>query len=197
MTGGTDNYTLTESGDSLGAVFSQTLTGTDRYGLLQNFSDVSNTGGNTPGNMNFLPFGQAFEDPAAPDGPGRDSSGNWRGRGPDPRLLPQQTPPRTLFPSLFPPPNQVYDRADWPAAGPPVLPRAAEDGPSISAGPSDSVRAAQIQRWRDANLGVRLFGPQAPYPGGPPIRIVGPFGVEEDVGVFWNDVLDILHGLFP
>ena len=64
VTGGTDNYTLTESGDSLGAVFSQTLTGTDRYGLLQNFSDVSNTGSNTPGNMNFLPFGQAFEDPA-------------------------------------------------------------------------------------------------------------------------------------
>jgi hypothetical protein len=64
VTGGAISYSLAETGDALGAVFSQVLTGTDRYGLLEHFTDVSNTGGgNGLGNMNFYPFGQAFVDP--------------------------------------------------------------------------------------------------------------------------------------
>ena len=66
VTGGAISYSLAETGDALGAVFSQALTGTDRYGLLEHFTDVSNTNsGNSPGNMNFYPFGQPFVDPGA------------------------------------------------------------------------------------------------------------------------------------
>jgi hypothetical protein len=61
---GSITYTLQETGDTLGAVFDQTETGGDRYSLLEHFVNLSNTGGgNTPGNMNFYPFGLAFVDP--------------------------------------------------------------------------------------------------------------------------------------
>ena len=61
---GTIGYTDTESSDALSGAFTQSQTGTDRYGLLEHFNNVSNTGsGNTPGNMNFSPVGEPFEDP--------------------------------------------------------------------------------------------------------------------------------------
>ncbi len=61
---GTTSYNVQESADARSGTFSQTETGSDRYGLLENFNDVSNTGGgNTPGNMNFYPVGQTFVDP--------------------------------------------------------------------------------------------------------------------------------------
>jgi hypothetical protein len=60
---GTISYSTLESADFLGAVFSQTQTGTDRYGLLEHFVDVSDaSSGNTPGKMNFSAFGQPFVD---------------------------------------------------------------------------------------------------------------------------------------
>jgi hypothetical protein len=64
---GTLSYTATETANVLGAEFSQAETGTNRYSLLEHFTNVSNTGnGNTPGNMNFSPFGQPFVDPNPP-----------------------------------------------------------------------------------------------------------------------------------
>jgi hypothetical protein len=45
--------------------FSIAENGTDRYALLQQFDNIANTSGvNTPGHMNYNPFGLAFVDPA-------------------------------------------------------------------------------------------------------------------------------------
>jgi hypothetical protein len=61
---GTNGYTLTESDDSLAGHFSQTRAGTDRYGLVDDFGDVSNSGpGATPGNITFHSHGLPFRDP--------------------------------------------------------------------------------------------------------------------------------------
>jgi hypothetical protein len=61
---GTINFTLSEVANVLGAVFSQTQTGSDRYSLLEHFNNVANTeSGNQPGNMDFFPYGQPFQDP--------------------------------------------------------------------------------------------------------------------------------------
>jgi hypothetical protein len=61
---GTITSTLTETADTLSGVFSQSGNSQGRYSLLEHFIDVSNTGnGNTPGNMNFYPFGEPFVDP--------------------------------------------------------------------------------------------------------------------------------------
>jgi hypothetical protein len=62
---GTNGYTLTEGGDQAAGAFSEGLTGTDRYGLVEQFDDVSNTGsGTTPGNVTFHSHGLAFQDPS-------------------------------------------------------------------------------------------------------------------------------------
>jgi hypothetical protein len=67
---GTNGYTLTESDDSLAGHFSQTRGGTDRYGLLDYFGDVSNSGpGATPGNVTFHSHGLPFRDPGPMEGP--------------------------------------------------------------------------------------------------------------------------------
>jgi len=61
---GSTSYDFEETANARAALFSQIGTGITRYTLLEHFNDVSNTGnGNTPGNMNFLPFGQPFVDP--------------------------------------------------------------------------------------------------------------------------------------
>jgi hypothetical protein len=61
---GSIGYTLIESADGVAGALSASETGTDRYGLLQQFNNVANTGsGNTPGNMDYFPFGQPFVDP--------------------------------------------------------------------------------------------------------------------------------------
>jgi hypothetical protein len=54
-----------ETADARSGIFAQSGSGTDRYSLLENFNDVSNTRAtNSPGNMNFSPYGQPFVDPA-------------------------------------------------------------------------------------------------------------------------------------
>jgi hypothetical protein len=61
---GSISYTENESADARSGNLSQTETGSERYSLLEKFNNAANTGGgNTPGNMNFLPFGQPFVDP--------------------------------------------------------------------------------------------------------------------------------------
>ncbi len=61
---GTNGYTLTESGDQSAGHFSQSETGTDRYGLVEKFDDVSNANGaSTPGNVTFHANGLPFRDP--------------------------------------------------------------------------------------------------------------------------------------
>ena len=56
---GAIGYTATESTDERSGDFSESETGSDRYALLEHFNNVANTGGgNTPGNMNFLPVGE-------------------------------------------------------------------------------------------------------------------------------------------
>ena len=61
---GTNSYTLVESGDALVGSFSQSETGTDRYGLVEAFDNVANdASGNTPGNVNFHGVGLPFRDP--------------------------------------------------------------------------------------------------------------------------------------
>ncbi len=58
------SYETLETANARGGVLNQTQTGTTRYGILERYNDVSNTGnGNTPGNMNFSPYGQPFVDP--------------------------------------------------------------------------------------------------------------------------------------
>jgi len=55
--------TLTETADSRSGIFSDTTTGTNRYSLLEKFTNVANTGSSTsPGNMEFQPIGAAFQD---------------------------------------------------------------------------------------------------------------------------------------
>jgi len=62
------SYTLQETGDSRAGLLSQSETGCDRYGLLEQFDDVANTGsGSSPGHLDFSPFGMPFTDP--PTGP--------------------------------------------------------------------------------------------------------------------------------
>jgi hypothetical protein len=62
---GTISYHFDQTGDPHSGTFTLTKTGTARYDLLEHFKDVSNTlGGQTPGHMNFYPFGQAFVDPS-------------------------------------------------------------------------------------------------------------------------------------
>ena len=64
---GTNGYTLAESGDSAAGHFQPKVrpeTGTDRYGLVQSFDDVSNAnGGSTPGNVTFHANGLPWRDP--------------------------------------------------------------------------------------------------------------------------------------
>ena len=61
---GTNGYTLVESGDALVGSFSQSETGTDRYGLVEAFDNVANdASGNTPGNVSFHSVGLPFRDP--------------------------------------------------------------------------------------------------------------------------------------
>ena len=61
---GTNAYTLTETGDALVGNFSQSETGTDRYGLVEAFDNVANdASGNTPGNVSFHSVGLPFRDP--------------------------------------------------------------------------------------------------------------------------------------
>jgi hypothetical protein len=80
---GTIGYHVNQTGDPHSGTFASTETGTDRYGLLEAFKDVSNTqNGQTPGHMNFYPFGQAFVDPY---GDPADGSGKHR---PTPRYMP-------------------------------------------------------------------------------------------------------------
>jgi hypothetical protein len=68
---------MSQTGDPHSGTFTLTKTGTDRYDLLEAFKDVSNTQtGQTPGHMNFYPFGQPFVDPFDPPG-----GYNWRNWG--------------------------------------------------------------------------------------------------------------------
>jgi hypothetical protein len=67
----TDNddygYEWTQTGDPHSGTFDLSQTGTDRYDLLEDFFDISNTqAGQTPGHMNVYPFGQTFVDPFSP-----------------------------------------------------------------------------------------------------------------------------------
>lgn len=67
------SYTWTQTGDPHSGTFNLSQSGTDRYDLLEDFKDISNTqAGQTPGHMNVYPFGQTFVDP----GPGR-TWGQW------------------------------------------------------------------------------------------------------------------------
>jgi hypothetical protein len=62
---GTIGYTATETASPLAGRYNETLTGTDRYSLLQQFANVSDiNSGSAPGHMNFSPFGTAFVDQA-------------------------------------------------------------------------------------------------------------------------------------
>jgi hypothetical protein len=62
---GSTSYSVQESGDDRAGLLSQSETGTDRYGLLQAFNHVANTGGSTPGHLDFSPFGLPFQAPPA------------------------------------------------------------------------------------------------------------------------------------
>ena len=70
-TGGTEtpgsstySYSTLETENQKAGLMSQSVSGTDRYGLLQYWNDVSNTDtGKDPGNMNFSPVGVPFVDP--------------------------------------------------------------------------------------------------------------------------------------
>jgi hypothetical protein len=65
---GTNAYTLVEAGDARAGHFSQTKYGTDRYGLLPLFNDVSNAvSGASPGNVTFHSHGLPFRDPSFAD----------------------------------------------------------------------------------------------------------------------------------
>jgi len=60
-----DPYTLTESANTRTGDFSESETGADRYGLLQQWANVASTNGvSTPGHLNFSPFGEAYVDDA-------------------------------------------------------------------------------------------------------------------------------------
>jgi len=63
------SYTVQETGDWRAGSLSQSETGCDRYGLLEQFDNVSNTAsGAAPGHLNFSPFGLPFsDDPPAGD----------------------------------------------------------------------------------------------------------------------------------
>jgi len=57
------SYTVQETGDWRAGLLSQSETGCDRYGLLEQFDNVSNTGsGSAPGHLNFSPVGMPFSD---------------------------------------------------------------------------------------------------------------------------------------
>jgi hypothetical protein len=62
-------YTMTETANVLSGDFSETLTGADRYSLLNlggGFKNVADTSGTaTPGHLNFSPFGEAYVDDLA------------------------------------------------------------------------------------------------------------------------------------
>jgi hypothetical protein len=61
---GTNDYTLTTTGNAVAGVFSHSATGTDRYDLVQRFEDVSNAaGGRSPGHVEFFSHGLPFRDP--------------------------------------------------------------------------------------------------------------------------------------
>jgi hypothetical protein len=65
---GTNAYTLVEAGDARAGHFSQVKYGTDRYGLLPLFNDVSNAvSGASPGNVTFHSHGLPFRDPSFGD----------------------------------------------------------------------------------------------------------------------------------
>ena len=64
---GSNSYSLAETANVGTGDFSLAETGTDRYGLLQQFDNIAQTSGtSTPGHMNYNPFGDAFVDDAAP-----------------------------------------------------------------------------------------------------------------------------------
>jgi len=68
------SYTLQETGDWRAGVLSQSETGCDRYGLLEQFDNVSNTAsGAAPGHLNFSPFGMPFSDDPPADETGSPS----------------------------------------------------------------------------------------------------------------------------
>src|SRR5262245_13053724 len=60
-----DDYTYqwTQEADPHSGVFTLSQTGTDRYDLLEDFYDISNTSSDRqPGHMNVYSFGQTFVD---------------------------------------------------------------------------------------------------------------------------------------
>jgi len=61
---GAIDYFWEQAGDPHSGVFDLIQTGTDRYDLLEDFYDISNTQPDrSPGHMNWYPFGQTFVDP--------------------------------------------------------------------------------------------------------------------------------------
>lgn len=73
---GTNDYTLELSGDEIAGHFSASTSGTNRYDLVERFSDISNTepGVTTPGNVSFHSHGLPFRDPVWGP-PGGEGSG--------------------------------------------------------------------------------------------------------------------------
>src|SRR5262249_9843522 len=72
-------YTVSESGDYRVGALRLASAGVNRYGLLEQFNNVSTTGGgNPPGTVDFLPFGKPYvvgESPVAPTGNDTDNPG--------------------------------------------------------------------------------------------------------------------------
>jgi len=74
---GSITYTGTESGDSLSGNLTLTATGNDRYNLLEQFNDASDSGANSPpGHLDFYAFGLPFVDPS-PDGAADAADPGW------------------------------------------------------------------------------------------------------------------------
>ncbi len=60
------SYSLTENANTRTGDFSQTETGTDRYGQLEEWTNAAQRNGvSTPGHLNYSPFGEAYVDDAA------------------------------------------------------------------------------------------------------------------------------------
>jgi len=58
---GTNNYTVIETGNSVSGQTSQTETGKDRFGLIEQFANMASTvGAGTPGHLLYQSFGSAF-----------------------------------------------------------------------------------------------------------------------------------------
>src|SRR5262249_25219522 len=76
-------YTGGESGDYRVGALRLASAGVNRYGLLEQFNNVSTTGGgNPPGTVDFLPFGKPYvvgESPVAPTGNENENPGQLFG----------------------------------------------------------------------------------------------------------------------